>query len=191
MAPCNTEGSSVFFSGDSADYIHPGQDLLTVARFTEMSSPESIRFTIEPSGMEHGDWWWLTFSSEQLDAPLAVGEYPNAERWPFQTYLRPGLDVSGDGRGCNTLTGEFVIKALTWIGPTLSLLDVAFEQHCEGGSAAVRGCLHYDSGLGVGVGGAPAAAGAGTDPEPAGGESNTAGGAAGASLGGNSSAGAD
>ncbi|HVY28091.1 MAG TPA: hypothetical protein VHB79_16150 [Polyangiaceae bacterium] len=181
MSPCDTEGSSLFFSGDSGDYIHPGQDLLTVARFNEMSSPEHISFYIEPSGMEHGSWWYADFSSEQLDAPLAVGEYLGAERYPFETYLKPGLDVTGDGRGCNTLTGKFVIKKLVWLGPTLSVVDVAFEQHCEGGSAAVRGCLHYDSGLGEG--------GVSSDPQAQGGWGNDSSAAAGAAFGGASTAG--
>jgi len=160
LSPCETSQSSLFFSGDSGDFIHPGQDLIDVARFTEHSSTSRISFYITPSGMEHGYPWDLDFSSEQLNAPLAVGEYLNAERYPFETYLRPGLSVYGDGRGCNELKGKFVIKRLEWIGGTLARVDIAFEQHCEGGSPALRGCLHYDSGLEpMGAGGASEAAG--------------------------------
>ena len=72
-----------------------------------------------------------------------VSSHEMAERFPFEANGRPGLDVSGDGRGCNTLTGRFRITEAT-IGPTVSF-TAAFEQHCEGGTAALRGCVHYQA----------------------------------------------
>lgn len=161
-SPCDAHDNSIFFDGEGGDYIHPGQDFLTIARFTDQSSSSHISFDIEPSGAEHGLWWWVDFSSEKLGEPLNLGEYLNAERYPFETYLKPGMDVSGDGRGCNTLTGKFLVTDLRWVGGTLVRFSASFEQHCEGGSAALRGCIHYDSGLlpESGTGGAAGAAGA-------------------------------
>src|SRR5262249_53127437 len=58
------------------------------------------------SGGGHG--WNLDFAAP-FDAPLAPGTYGNATRWPFQAAGVPGLNVSGDGRGSNTLTGSFTV----------------------------------------------------------------------------------
>ncbi len=41
---------------------------------------------------------------------LAVGVYNGAERYPFQAPGHPGFDVSGDGRGCQKVTGRFQIE---------------------------------------------------------------------------------
>src|SRR5262249_1104079 len=54
------------------------------------------------------DYWNLNFAAP-FNAPLVPGYYPNAQRFPFQASNVPGLDVSGQGRGSNTLTGNFTI----------------------------------------------------------------------------------
>jgi hypothetical protein len=66
-----------------------------------------------------------------------------AERSAFASPGHPGIDISGDGRGCNTITGRFEIRELTWSGGVLNAFTATFEQHCEGGSATLRGCVHY------------------------------------------------
>jgi hypothetical protein len=51
--------------------------------------------------------------------------------------------VSGDGRGCNTLTGDFQIETLDVTGGSLHAFTATFLQHCDGG-AALRGCVHFE-----------------------------------------------
>ncbi|HYY59341.1 MAG TPA: carboxypeptidase regulatory-like domain-containing protein, partial [Pyrinomonadaceae bacterium] len=59
----------------------------------------------------------------------------------------PGLEIAGDGRGCNTLTGSFTVHEVTldYSGSSPKVLTFAasFEQHCEGGPAALIGTLYY------------------------------------------------
>jgi len=58
---------------------------------------------------------------------LGAGQFTNAERAPFVTGKAPGLDINGDGRGCNTLGGRFAIKTLTWTSAgTVAEMDVLF-----------------------------------------------------------------
>ena len=59
---------------------------------------------------------------------------------------QPSLDVSGDGRGCNVATGYFEIKELVYgdNGAVVSLW-ATFEQHCEGGDAALRGEIRFNA----------------------------------------------
>lgn len=70
--------------------------------------------------------------------------YTDAERAPFATFMKPGLDISGDGRGCNSLSGSFDIDEIAWDGDVLVHVLARFEQHCEEGPAALRGCVKYD-----------------------------------------------
>lgn len=77
-------------------------------------------------------WWHLDFSAP-LDAPLSVGNYARATRWPFQATDAPGLNFDGNGRGNNTLTGSFQILEATYAASGEVLTFAAdFRQYDEG-----------------------------------------------------------
>lgn len=61
-------------------------------------------------------------------------------RNPFEAPGAPGLDFSGDGRGCNKLSGRFTVSEGRY-GPQglIRSLRARFEQHCEGAAPALRG----------------------------------------------------
>jgi hypothetical protein len=73
--------------------------------------------------------------------------YELATRFPFQAATVPGLSVSGEGRGCNTLTGRFEVLEVTY-GPSGEVLTFAadFAQHCEGMGPALTGSIRYNAG---------------------------------------------
>ena len=78
---------------------------------------------------------------------MSVSFYPNAQRWPFQDIDKPGLDFSGDGRGCNTLTGEFTISKMIYdFSGVPRLFSATLEQHCEDAPPALYGSIDYDFG---------------------------------------------
>lgn len=136
------------FQSDYGDYIGAGKQKV----WTLKESDFSIRGTnhdIHASVSGQGDWWYLEFRGPS-NGDLRVGQYINAERAPFVTGKAPGLDVNGDGRGCNTLAGDFNIRTLVWTSNgTVSQMDVLFEQHCEGMTPALRGELWITTKLGV------------------------------------------
>jgi hypothetical protein len=77
---------------------------------------------------------------------LAPGSWVNVTRWGGQAPGRPGMSWSGEGRGCNALTGSFTIDSLIWssgIGSKLVSLDLRFEQHCEDLAPALKGTIHW------------------------------------------------
>jgi hypothetical protein len=78
---------------------------------------------------------------------LQPGYYGNLSRYPFHNPAKGGLDWSGNGRGCNTLTGWFAIDSVTYTGTTLTQIDLRFEQHCEGGTPALHGAIHWRAGV--------------------------------------------
>lgn len=54
------------------------------------------------------------------------------KRWPFQEPAQPGMDVSGQGHGCNRVTGQFVVtEAVYGSGGTVERFHATFEQRCE------------------------------------------------------------
>jgi len=102
--------------------------------------------TVTFFGFQPGNFWILDFAAPGA-APLAVGSYEHATRFPFQLPTDPGLDVDGDGRGCNTLTGRFDVLQVTY-GNSGEVVAFAadFEQHCEGASAALLGSIRFNAG---------------------------------------------
>jgi hypothetical protein len=92
----------------------------------------------------NGDWWYLDFSPAAGDI-LAPGTYSGATRYPFNG-SGPGLNVDGNGHGCNQLDGSFTVNELTFSGADIRTLSISFEQHCEHGAPALRGTLQLRAG---------------------------------------------
>jgi hypothetical protein len=132
---------SFSMSGDEGDYITGGSSYTyDAAAGDEMTlnagdAHNSIAVSINA---KNGDWWTLNLKAPN-NTNLAPGVYPDATRYPFQG-AGAGLSVSGNGRGCNELTGSFTVTELSF-GPNgyVETLDATFEQHCEGGASALRG----------------------------------------------------
>ncbi|MEV4512080.1 hypothetical protein AB0K00_24315 [Dactylosporangium sp. NPDC049525] len=105
-----------------------------------------LYMTVQTAG---GQQWGLDFSAP-AGQQLRPGVYANAVgRGPTAPGV-PGMNVSGLGRGCNTLTGSFTIENLVpgpvaYYAPNLNYLqslDLSFEQHCDGLEPALRGHIH-------------------------------------------------
>jgi len=143
-----TSGSFLYMNSQSGDYIGQGIEQL----YTSANSNVTIDFP-QGSGslnatMIQGSYahWWYVSIAAPYGQPLAVGSYTGAFRTSFRPAGSPGLDVNGDGRGCNTLTGQFDLNELSY-APSGELLvfDATFEQHCEGGSPALFGRIRIEN----------------------------------------------
>jgi Putative binding domain, N-terminal/Viral BACON domain len=134
------------YQSEPGDFIGGGLSntyTLTGSQFTVTldASQSFLHFNMPGSG---GTWWDLRLKS--ASGPLTAGTYNLAERWPFASPGAPMLDFSGSGRGCNQLTGRFLIQTATFVGTDVQRLHVRFEQHCEGWSTPLRGQLWIDAG---------------------------------------------
>jgi hypothetical protein len=76
-------------------------------------------------------------------AQLQPGYYGNLHRFPFHNPVAGGLNWSGQGRGCNTLQGWFVVDSVSYQSDSLKSIDLRFEQHCEGMTPALHGQIHW------------------------------------------------
>jgi hypothetical protein len=144
-----TSGSFLYLIGDATDYVGAGvEQLYTSADSTFRSSVSVVgdEFSVDViQGAEHS---WTVMLAAPSGDPLAEGEYRRVARASFRPPGAPGLDVSGDGRGCNTIMGRFDVDELSfWPDGELRVLQATFEQHCEGRSAALYGRIRVEAPL--------------------------------------------
>jgi hypothetical protein len=140
---------------DPGDYIGQGQQyqytsesaLFSAQAYDRTGDGQGDYVTLAVRMPDYSHWWYLTFATNKLGTNLVPGVYTDAQRAPFAGDGHPGLDVFGDGRGCNTLTGSFTVDEAVFAtsGGTLRLVRFAasFEQHCEGFAPALRGTIDY------------------------------------------------
>jgi hypothetical protein len=138
-------GNVTVFStyGQPGDFVSPGLKLLTTLDGTITTArnyDNGVDLRITDS-----DFWFADFAAPD-NAILTKGVYLNAQRYPFQAPGLPGLDVSGAGRGCNTLTGNFnVLQASYDTTGNVKSFAADFEQHCEGSAPALFGSVRVKS----------------------------------------------
>jgi hypothetical protein len=87
--------------------------------------------------------WSGEFQGMNTLSRLEVGYYGEIQRPPYVNPVTAGMRWSGEGRGCNTVTGWFVVDSITYVGETLTAVDLRFEQHCEGRAPALYGKIHW------------------------------------------------
>jgi hypothetical protein len=134
-----TNGIVITMFSDPGDYIGAGlrQEFdKTNASFSGTVSAAGISLSVS-GGTSSSSW------SFDIDPPpgarFHVGYYPKVQRAPFREAGYAGLDITGDGRGCNTDSGAIEVRDMALSGSTIVRLDVLYEQHCEGGTPALFG----------------------------------------------------
>jgi hypothetical protein len=106
-APASASDSSfaTMFS-DPGDWIGGGTQRLFRtgnASITLSGSPGYVEVYV--SGGTSGDYYWMDFAAPP-GLTLSPGYYTHAQRAPFREAGRPGIDISGSGRGCNEIEGS-------------------------------------------------------------------------------------
>jgi len=131
---------------DPGDYIGGGRNASASGTpSVRLSSTGSNIIAFDITDSAGGSEWTAEFVPG-AGAILAPGLFDPAQRYPFQVGSAAGLSIYGNGRGCNMLTGKFAIEELAR-DPLAGItrVSVTFEQHCEGGSAALRGVINYQA----------------------------------------------
>ena len=139
--PTPAPATSVTLNSDAGDYIGQGNNYeysLSNAAITVTNT--GSRLVVRIDGDES---WSATFQLPDGYSELQPGSYGNLTRYPFHDSAKGGLSWSGEGRGCNTLTGWIIIDKVTYNESVLEEVELQFEQHCEGGAAALRGDMKW------------------------------------------------
>src|SRR5947209_6000170 len=103
----------LYYFSDPGDYIGQGTEATFTTSDGIFGAAASFNngITVNFNTPSFSHWWYLNVAAPD-GAILQPGAYERSERWPFQSAGHPGLDFSGDGRGCNTSTGRFDILEL-------------------------------------------------------------------------------
>jgi hypothetical protein len=117
------QGKSYWYSGDE----------LTVRR-----SDRGVQINVGPVG-----GWTLQFGGPRGHF-LEVGEYLDAKRYPFSDDS-PGIEFTGNGRGCNQIAGKFAVWELEVKGNEVVRLAIDFVQRCEQTGPPLSGMLRFNS----------------------------------------------
>lgn len=127
------------FVSDAGDYIGSGES----KSYTNSSSIFSLTgsdtsFTYSVSGLRDN---WNASISAPIGQKLKVGTYSTAR---FNDETHAGLDFSGNGRGCNSSTGQLKISAIDVDSKNkITGFTATFTQHCEGLAPAINGKINY------------------------------------------------
>jgi hypothetical protein len=139
--------TSVTMTSQPGDFIGQGQTY----DFTPANSAITAHFLtngVITTGVEvdvsaSGQSWTLDFAAPS-PGYLVPGTYTGVARWPFQPAGVPGLDVSGDGRGANTLTGQFTVDQIAYnTSGGLVAFGASFVQYADGSTAALSGQVDF------------------------------------------------
>lgn len=137
-----TPVSGIFLQGTPGDYIYGGTLLALPPDWSISAAGSSTRFSWHMTGGT--DWWDLLLSTGAYGS-FAVGSYEEAARTPFAGNA-PGVEFTGSGRGCNTITGRFAVLEATYdANGALASFAADFEQHCEGGPYPLYGEVRWNS----------------------------------------------
>lgn len=133
----------IAFSSSTGDYIGQGKETVITDEYGNFS----MRLNSKNQIYIHyrGSTFWSLNLAAPQESRLSAGTYNGAQRSAANS--RPGLDFSGDGRGCNQLKGNFTINNIVFSADETEVLvlDATFVQYCEGGSASLMGRVYIDA----------------------------------------------
>jgi hypothetical protein len=145
--PVPSSGTFLYMNSSPGDYIGQGTEQLYTSAdssFTASLPQGDSYFRASVIQGPYTHWWYVDIASRPGE-PLAVGSYEGAVRAAFRGDS-PGLDVSGDGRGCNTLTGRFDVNDVQYASTgELLVFDATFEQSCEGFMPPLYGRIRIEN----------------------------------------------
>jgi HYR domain len=145
--PVPSSGTFLYMNSEPGDFIGQGIEQLYTSDDSTINGSLPQGGGLFSASVIQGnfDHFWFVEIAAPPGEPLVEGSYTGALRFPFNDDA-PGLSVSGDGRGCNTLTGQFDVDEISHASTgELLVFDATFEQHCEGGDPALFGRIRIEN----------------------------------------------
>jgi hypothetical protein len=135
--PPRTTAPTTYFHmvSTKGDYIGQGKSFsYSVNEVTARKIPHGVEVNAGP--------WEADFYGAGTQM-LPPGEYADAHR--TSPGDAPGIDVHGDGRGCNQTAGKFIVWELAVVGDQVVRLAIDFVQQCEGKGPPLYGRIRFNS----------------------------------------------
>ena len=131
------QSNMVLFVSASGDYIGQGATYVT-------TNTNNFSFSGSAAGIQ-ASAFGFGFTFVPGTGSLAVGTYSNATRWPFNGG-GVGIDISGNGRGCNNECGMFqILEFSTDTNGNVNHLWMTYSNSCECFDAPMTGEIRYNS----------------------------------------------
>ena len=130
----------IFIQGETGDYISGGQTHL-FSGSNDGLVVKSTENNILNLSLSQESWSFNFYAQLELLSDV----YSEATRYPFQGLKNNGLSISSPGKGCNKLTGTYVIHEIEYLNNSLSKLAIDFVQYCGVTTAALRGGIRLNS----------------------------------------------
>jgi len=140
---------------EPGDFIGGGmQRVYTQANSSTTLSGTEGFLTVNISS-DMGDDWTMNFAAPPGEN-LQPGVYTNVGRAEFRGSGQAGIDIFGDGAGCNTDSGLFQVEDIgTDAGGDVNRLWIVYQQNCEGGEPALFGEVRLGEPAGGALSSAP------------------------------------
>jgi hypothetical protein len=144
---------AMYIASDWNDYIGAGSTYWVGGQGAPAGTPTGTQGTVKVTMSETAGLltlgvagtvnWRAEFKAMDGLARLQPGYYGIVERYPFHNPRRGGMNFSMESRGCNQLSGWFMIDSVSYRGDQLASIDLRFAQHCENGLSALRGRIRW------------------------------------------------
>ena len=133
----------LYLNSEAGDYIGQGQTKTITDNDQTFSASRNYDNGVSIS--TSGSLWWTINFAAAGNLELSPGYYDNAIRFPFQAITQNGLSASGEGRGCNTLTGRYYIHEVSFIADEVNVFAADFEQYCGNSTSKLTGSVRINS----------------------------------------------
>ena len=152
--------AAVYLQSDPGSYVGGGigaQNVTWIHGVDGIFSSSSIGPGKALISYQGSAYWSFDFAAPTYNpqtntttgTPLQVGMYLNATRYPFNSPTRPGMSISGNGRGNNVSNGWFNVLDVAFDGSgNLLRLAVDFKQYDETTTMSgpgIFGSLRYNA----------------------------------------------
>ena len=138
-------GNYIYLASDAGDFIGGGKTtVLTQANAivtVQSTTPGQLDLAVQAD-----DNVSAVFRGAINSAQLQPGHYGPIQTWPTSNPVIGSMGWAQGGRGCNGVSGWFVVDDITYVGTTIASIDLRFEQHCDSKPAALRGQIHWAPG---------------------------------------------
>jgi hypothetical protein len=127
-------------TGQPGDFVLGGQTRTftpDTATFFESYDGSLLQVNVNTPGFAE---FWTVELAAPPGSPLVPGTYLNAVRAVFRGPGQNGIDIFGDGRGCNQTSGSFTVNEAVY-GPHnyVQTFDATFTQFCDNATAPLTG----------------------------------------------------
>ena len=123
-----TESNSGDYIGqnESWDFSNNNNSKISVTKADE----DEVVFSVEDFNVSY-----MTFEfASETGKTISSGLYTSAKRFPFRGSYN-GINISGDGRGCNEILGAFYVHEYVLNNGALEKAAIDFVQICEPSSS--------------------------------------------------------